>query len=74
MITLDNNDIQDDCLLKTMKPYRTRLRPLDHGRVLENFAGFLGLAEVEEVRPQGSRSEYRVRGTRLLKETLTFRV
>lgn len=44
------------------------------GRVLQNFAGFLGLAEVEDVRTHGLQSEYRIRGTRLLNEALTFHI
>ncbi|GMQ81554.1 MAG: hypothetical protein BMS9Abin05_0986 [Rhodothermia bacterium] len=43
-------------------------------RVLQSFAGFLGFAEVENVAPRRSPSEYRIRSTRLLAETLTFHV
>ncbi len=50
------------------------LRSCYTGRVLQGFAGFLGLAEVEDVSPRRMPSEYRVRSTRLLAEALTFHV
>lgn len=50
------------------------LRSCYTGRVLQNFAAFLGLAEVENVSPRRSPSEYRVRSTQLLAEALTFHV
>ena len=57
--------------------YRTReaaVRDIFTWRVLCNFLGFLGLAEVERIEGEYLHDDYRIRATPLLAEMVTFHV
>lgn len=54
-------------------PERTARSCYTH-RTLLNFAGFLGLAEIEDLGYRDNRNQYRIRSTPLLSEALTFHV